>query len=62
MLTDGEDTSSKLKYNQICNKIKNNEEVNLIIVGLGLNQDVIENLRYLCNLTEEGKFIESPRV
>lgn len=61
-MSDGEDTSSRMTYNEICERLKDAEGINLIIVGLGLHIDIIDNLRYLCKLTDEGKFIESPTV
>ena len=58
-LTDGEDTYSQHKIWDIRDKIKKNN-VNLIIVGMGLPLEFVNPLSELCKTTKDGVFIESP--
>ena len=45
----------------IAERIKEAKGVNLIIIGIGTHYDLDQHLEYLCNLTDEGKFIKSSK-
>ena len=47
MLSDGEDTASKIEFHEILTKLKNNKHINLIIVGLGLCLDDLDFIEQL---------------
>lgn len=58
-LTDGEDNLSKISVETIKIKLKK-KGINLIIIGLGLHNEIIGNLSDLCKTTKDGVFIETP--
>ena len=57
-LTDGDDNESRIRIDQLYNKLAKSD-VNLIIVGLELHELVKSKLSYLCRVTSNGLFIES---
>jgi tetratricopeptide (TPR) repeat protein len=60
-LTDGDDNESRITYDQVYKRLQRSD-VNLVIVGLGLHQAVIQKLTMLCRVSQNGMFIESPEA
>jgi hypothetical protein len=56
VITDGEDNKSKLSFSRLKKELEN-QEANLLILGLTLNGDYVDKLKELCNSTKEGTTI-----
>ena len=59
-LTDGDDNESRITFEQVYKKLQRTPDVNLIIIGLGLQAALKKKLSYLCRSTTDGLFLDSP--
>lgn len=59
VLTDGEDNLSNITQERMKKQLSQHHDISLIIIGIGLSEECLEELNELCRMTPNGMFIHS---